>query len=833
MGTAIVFASGTETGSLVKSASGVSYVYNMVPEKGYPAQLGFKVIHQPVPVYANVVHTSAGYALRITTPGIPRTLGIEGVALTLFGNPNAANNEPTNPQAFFTNPGNCSAAPLTTKLETDSWTEPGVWQSAASATYPQIAGCDLLQFEPALEMRPELTEAEAPSGFEIKIKAPQSPNRFPILATPDLKNLTMTLPEGMTVSPGAADGLKGCKATGAEGINMPGDPAHPNEVASEGEEIGPDGMTHLVAGHCPLASQIGTVQITTPVLKEPLEGHVYVAEPHCTNPGNECTSADAADGNVFGLYFEAAGSGVVIKLGGQVSVNPTTGQITTRFTELPQQPLSEVSVRLKGGVRAPLANPRQCGLAATQARFTPWSSPMTADAIREASFPVSWNGSGGPCPETVPFEPSLTAGSASTSAGQFSPLSVTLQRPDRTQDLRRLQVKLPAGLLAMLSSVTLCKEPQAAEGDCPEASEIGSTSAAVGSGAHPYVVTGGRVFLTEGFNGAPFGITAVVPAKAGPFNLGNVVVRATVSVDSTTGAATITTGSLPQILDGVPLHIRTIEVSTANHPKFAFNPTNCARTQIAANVESAQGASAAVSSPFAVEGCNNLPFKPTFAVSTTGKTSKAKGASLKVMVTSAFGEDNIGRVVASLPKQLPARLTTLQQACPEATFAQNPAQCPAGSDVGSAVAVTPVLSQPLSGPVYLESHGGAAFPDLVVILQGQGVRLDLRGNTNIAKGITTSTFASVPDAPISSFELTLPEGPHSALTSNLPAKAKGNLCGTKLVMPTTLTAQNGAQIVQSTKISVLGCPKAKAKAKPKAKATRRAGTRRAGARTAG
>jgi hypothetical protein len=786
----------------------VSALYNIVPEPGYPAQFGFTFFGLPAPIYATVVHTAAGYALRAATPGIPK-ISAEGVALTFFGDPNTANGEPNSPQAFFTNPSDCDADPLKTRVEADSWSAPGVWSSAESVAYPHITGCDLLQFEPTVEMRPEVTEAEAPSGFEIKIKAPQNPNQFPILATPDLKNVTMTLPEGMTLDPSAADGLAACDATGPHGINMPGSPLHPNEVASEGEEIGPDGMTHLVPGHCPLASQIGTVEVTTPVLKEPLEGHVYVGQPLCGGEGPQgCTAADATNGRLFRIYLEAEGSGVVIKLGGRVHVDPTTGQLTARFTELPQQPFSEVSLRLKGGVRAPLSNPRQCGQAVTNARLTPWGSPTVPDALWSPSFTVDWDGNGGPCPATLPFAPTLSAGSLSSAAGHFSPLAVTVQRGDRMKDIARLQFKLPPGLLGMLSSVTLCQEPQASLGACGAASEIGTTSAAVGSGAHPFVVNGGRVYLTEGYKGAPFGLTAVVPAKAGPFDLGNVIVRAAIGIDSETGAVTITSDPLPQFLDGIPLRIRTLNV-TAGRAGFTFNPTNCARKQITAKIEAEQGGAAEVSSPFAVEGCRNLPFAPTFSVSTQGKTSKAKGAGLRVKVTSAFGQDNIGRVVASLPKQLPARLTTLQHACPEATFAQNPAQCPAASNVGTATAITPLLNVPLTGPAYLESHGGAAFPDLVLILQGQGIRLDLRGNTSIAKGITTSTFAAVPDAPVSSFELTLPEGAHSALATNLPAKAKGSLCGTKLLMPTTLTAQDGAQLKQSTKIAVLGCPKAR------------------------
>jgi hypothetical protein len=550
----------------------------------------------------------------------------------------------------------------------------------------------------------------------------------------------------------------------------------------------------------------------TPDLEQPLEGRVYLAQPLCGGPGQAvCTSADAENGDLFGLYLEAGSEelGAVIKLKGSASVNPGHGQLTARFTEVPQlAPISEVTVQLKGGPRAPLANPRQCGAASARADLAPWSSPMTPDAITSSPpFGVDWDGSGRPgtCPESVPFTPVLIAGPTRLSAGGFSSFTMTLSRGDRQQDLSRLQVKLPVGLLGMLAKVTLCGEPQAAQGTCPEASKIGTTRVAAGSGSHPLWVQG-RAYLTGPYEGAPFGLSVVVPAVAGPFNLGNVVVRARIDVDPRTSAVTITSDPLPQFRDGVPLRIQTLNV-TVDREGFIFNPTNCETKQISTVIEAVQGATASPSASFRAEGCSRLPFKPGFSASTQGRTSRESGASLDVKVTSGPGQANIAKAVVSLPKQLPARLTTLQQACPEATFATNPATCPIGSNVGAAKAVTPVLNEPLSGPAYLVSHGGAAFPDLVIILQGQGVRLDLVGGTSIKKGITTSTFNSVPDAPITSFELKLPEGHHSALATNLPGKARGNLCGRKLVMPTLLTGQNGAQLKQSTRISVNLCPR--------------------------
>jgi hypothetical protein len=809
VGAIVLFEEDSVTGTaLPRNAGGaVSAVYNMVPEGGYPAQLGFTLAGVPIPLYATLVHTPSGYALRVDTPSIPTTLHIEGAAITLFGDPRVEDGETDEPQAFLTNPSNCNAGPVTARVQADSWPNPGRWVTAESVAYPKVTGCDLLQFEPTVEMHPEVTQAEEPSGYEIKIKVPQSPEQFPVLATPQLKNVTMTLPEGLEIAAGGGEGLSGCEATGLHGIDMPTGGGTPTEVG-EGEAIGPDGMTHLTAGHCPSSSQIGTVKISTPVLAKPLAGHLYVARPQCGGPDQSlCTAADAANGRLFGLYLEAEGSGVVVKLAGSASADPSTGRLTARFTENPQLPVSEVTLNIEGGSRSPLSNPRQCGEAVTGGDLTPWSSPMTPDALVRSAFEVGWDGHGGGCPATSPFTPGFTAGVSNVLAGRFSTFTASVTRGDRQQDLARLQVATPPGVLGLLAKVPLCGEPQAQEGACGEASKIGAVSVEAGPGPTPLGVTG-RVYLTGPYGGAPFGFSIVVPAVAGPFNLGNVVARARIDVDPHSGAVTVTSDPLPQFRDGVPLRIQALNVAI-DREGFIFNPTSCTAKQVEATLEAEQGASSRQTTPFAVEGCNQLPFKPGFKVSTKARTSKANGASLTVRVTSGAGQANIGKVDLQLPKALPARLTTLQKACTEAQFNANPAGCPAGSVIGYAKAITPVLNVPLTGPAYLVSHGGAAFPDVEFILQGQGVRIDLDGKTLIKKGITYSRFETVPDAPISSFETVLPQGPHSVLATNLPLKAKGSLCGTRLVIPTTLTGQNGAVLKRSTKVAVSGCARAK------------------------
>lgn len=471
------------------------------------------------------------------------------------------------------------------------------------------------------------------------------------------------------------------------------------------------------------------------------------------------------------------------------------------FDENPQLPFSELKLHLYGGPRAPLVMPAACSSYAPNAQLTGWNGAMVVPQME--SFSVNSGCSHG-------FSPSFSAGVANNVAGGFAPFSTTISRPDGDQMLGAVSVTTPPGLSAMVSQVPLCGEPLAGEGKCSQASLIGHTTAVAGPGPYPVTVGGGQVFLTGPYKGAPFGLSIVVPAVAGPFNLGNVTVRAALYVDRHTARVTVVSDPLPTIEQGIPLQVRAINV-VLDRSGFTFNPTSCNPLTVNGEIASDEGASVAVSSRFQAADCASLAFKPKFSVSTQGATSKAKGASLKVKVASGSGQANIARVEVKLPKQLPSRLTTLRQACLAATFEANPATCPAGSLVGSAKATTPVLPVPLAGPVYLVSHGGEAFPDVVVILQGDGVRLDLTGNTNISKGITSSTFASVPDQPVRSFELTLPEQSNSALTTDLPAKAHGDLCGVKLVMPTTIDGQNGAQVTQSTKIAVSGCPAVKAK----------------------
>ncbi len=773
-------------------------VYNMIPEHGYPAEFGFNLAGKAIILYATAVPSSKGYVLQVSTPGIVRFLPIDGITLSFWGVPGEAANDALRggpsgikPVAFLTNPVDCQAGPLTATGISDTWQDPGrwtaegepdlsdpAWRVQSSTVYSSITGCNLLQFAPGVEVTPEVTEADEPSGLTVDIRVPQAPQLPPDLPTPEFKNVTVTLPSGFSISPSAGDGLQACTA---EGI----------------------GLESRLPGSCPNGSTLGTVQITTPLLASPLEGQIFLGAPAC----DPCTNADAADGNMYNIYLEVAGSGVVVKQHGTIYANTTTGQLTTVFKEAPQLPVSDLQVHFKGGLRASLATPQTCGQYTTTTDITPWSSPITPDATPSSAFNVSYDGDGAPCPATTPFAPSFSAGTSNANAGQFSPLTLTFNREDREQDLAAIQVKTPPGLLGTLSGVPLCGEPQADLGTCPESSRIGSMTVAAGPGGHPFYEKG-SLYLTGPYKGAPFGLSIVVPTVAGPFNLGNVVVRAKIEVDPNTAALTVTSDPLPQIIDGIPLRLRTANV-TVDRPGFIFNPTDCAQLHIEGTLTGAQGAVAHVSAPFAVSGCKGLGFGPKFSVYTSGHTSRVNGASLYVKLDYPKGaSSNISHVKVELPKQLPARLTTLQKACPAATFEANPAACTTQSLVGMARASTPVLPVPLTGPAYFVSHGGEAFPNLIVVLQGYGVRIDLIGDTFISKqGITSSTFTNVPDVQVSSFELYLPEGPNSALAAN------GNLCKQKLTLPADFTAQDGAQLKENTPIKVTECAKVRASKK--------------------
>jgi hypothetical protein len=806
-------------------------LFNLEPSFGEPARFAFIVAGNPVYLDTSL-RTGGDYGVTVDVNNITQSAAFLGSVLTFWGVPGDARHDPIrdwsclrrevkygpcgplgeqHPPPFLSLPTSCTGA-LQTSVESDSWAQEGVFTSTLPPEAMETQdGCNRLPFNPSVKVTPDGQAGSTPTGLTVDEHVSQLSTLAPEgLAESDVKGLSVTLPEGVALNPAGADGLQACSV----------------------EEIG---LQSPEANTCPEASKVATAVIRTPLLSEPLEGAAYLATQD-TNPFGSLVA--------LYVYAENAKEGVRAKATGEVLENPVTGQLTSHFEGdpvfendpafagnvqaqyLPPVPFEDVELHFFGGDRAPLATPPLCGSYTTTGTFTPWSGNPTTESA--STFEVLSGPNGGPCRSPLPFDPSLTSGMTSIQAGGFSSFVMTMGREDGEQNLQAVQLKMPLGVSGTLASVKLCGEEQADAGTCGPESEIGETIVSVGVGGDPYTVKGGKVYITGPYKGAPFGLSIVNPAKAGPFDLGSVVVRAKLEVNEETAAITVTTDTegpykIPALIDGIPLEIKHVFVDV-NRPGFTFNATNCSPLQITGSLTSTEGAMSQLAIPYQATNCAVLAFKPQLTASTTGRTSRASGASFTVKLGYPAGpyDANISKVKVELPKALPSRLTTLQKACTAAVFETNPAACPAASIVGHATAKTPVLPVPLSGPAYFVSHGGEAFPSLVIVLQGYGVTVHIVGSTFISpSGITSSTFKAVPDVPVGTFELTLPQGPYSALTANT------NLCKVKsLVMPTEFIGQNGALIKTTTKIAVNGCPKHKKAAKQHKHGGRRKGKRK-------
>jgi hypothetical protein len=815
-------------------------VFNLEPQPGEPARFGFDADEVPV-ILDTTVRTGSDYGVSVSVSDATEAAQVLGAQVTFWGTPGAPTHDnsrgwaclregaenntgqpcqtpnPHTTTPFLTLPTACTGT-LNTSVAGDSWsgqelTEQYVpFSDSLGQPISGLEKCSEVPFRPALDVQPEqpaeegrpqehVTSASTPTGLNVDVKVNQQGTlgNEGQLADADVRSTTVALPEGMLLNPGAANGLQACSETQI-GYQGPGgtDPFSPGA----GEPL----HFSTAKAECPDAAKIGSVHIKTPLLNEELSGWVYLATPA---PNGE--TAQNPFNSLVALYIVAENEklGLTVKLAGKGEIDEQTGQLTTTFQNTPQVPFEELKLQLFGGPRGSLTTPALCGSYTTSTSFTAWSGAL-AQPQAEPPFQITTGSGGGPCPSNPqPFSPAFQAGSTNQQAGAFTPFSLTLQNPDGDQALQGLTMHLPSGVAALLANVTPCGEPQASHNECGPESLIGHSTAYAGLGPDP-VSLQGQVYLTGPYEGAPFGISVVTPAVAGPFNLGDVTVRSRIDVDPNTAAVTIASDPFPTFVKGVPAQIKALNV-LVDRPNFEFNPTNCDPTNITGTLTGAQDATANVSSPFQATGCQNLPFKPIFTASTSGNATKANGASFVVKVTSkGLGEADIEKVDLQLPKALPARLTTLQKACTEHAFNTNPASCPEGSVIGTAVIHTPVLKNPLTGPAYLVSHGGAAFPDVEFVLQGENITLVLDGKTAIKNGITYSKFDAAPDAPFTTFETVLPQGPHSALTSNVPANAKFSLCGQTLQMPTEITAHNGALIKQTTKIAVQGCKAVKA-----------------------
>ena len=610
---------------------------------------------------------------------------------------------------------------------------------------------------PALSVTPGDVQLDSPAGYELGLNVPQDSEPYG-LATPDVRSLSVTLPEGTSLSPTMLAGVQVCTSAESHG------------------------------GDCPSASAVGTAEITSPLLSSPLTGAIYIGAPTSAGPPSS-----------YPIFVRVSAQNVTVDLPGQVEASEQTGQVTAVFEELPELPFSALKLDLDGGPAALLANPATCGPAIGTAQLYADSGQIAQ--VSSEPFTVADEGSA--CPPIAPFTPGFIAGSTSPRAGRSSPFTATVTRADGQQSLEAIDVQLPPGLVGMVKSVPRCPELQAADGACLQASEIGTATVAVGAGPLPLYLTG-PMYLTGPFRGAPFGLSIVLSADVGPFDLGTEALRASIAVSPSDAHLSIESAPLPQILAGVPLRLRAVSLDI-DRSGFLLNPTDCSQLAVSGALTSTEGTVEEVSSPFQLTGCRELPFAPTLSATSAANSSKASGASLQVRIASSPGQVNLAKVKVDLPRQLAARLSSLQQACRASVFHASPAFCPRASIVGMGTVLTTALGSALTGPVYLVAKAGDAFPDLVVVLRGEGVAVELVGQTDIEHGVVSAAFNSVPDIPIGSFDLALPEGPHSLLA------ASTNLCNATLTMPVGFAGHDDAVLRTVTTVTVEGCRKAKRK----------------------
>jgi hypothetical protein len=711
------------------------------------------------------VRTGEDYGLSISARNLSQSLFLKEVTITLWGVPadpshnglrgeclalkgptggSCPSEAPRRP--LLTNPSACLPA-LSVTARVDSWQNPGVFDSATSSNEGSegspvgIEGCEDLDFRPALSVRPSVVTPRTPSGMTFDLRAPQ-PQGADAPAEATLKDAAVTLPRGVAISPPAAAGLGACSAAQ---IRL-GDGSQPS---------------------CPDASKLGTVTIETPILAAPLSGSVYLAQP-----------GDNPFGSRFAIYGVAAAEGALIKLAGRVDPDPATGRLRVSFDDVPQLPFSEVEITLFDGPRAPLSSPPRCGTYATGAELTAWGA--RAAVTRSTSFQLS---SG--CPEP-PFAPGLRAGTFNPAAGAYSPLVLKLQRGDRDGEFASsLSLDLPPGVSAALRGTSYCPEGELAAAvptgpRCPGSSRVGDAVVGAGLGPRPLYLTG-EVYLAGPFRGAPFSLAVVVPARAGPFDLGSIVERIAVDVDPRSGRLRTRADGLPQIRDGIPLELRSLTLEI-DRPDFIRNPTSCEPMAIVGTATTGLGQSAALSQPFQVGGCSSLRFKPRLALSVLAGAARGGHPTLRAVLRAGPDEAAIAAAAIDVPAGELLDLRHLGAMCARGL---PPDRCPGASRLGRARVWSPLLGDPMVGPIYLRSPSGR-LPGLLVDLRGDGLRFGLDGRVTTAHGRLRLRLSDLPDLPLAKAVLTLAGGRRGLLVNS------EGLCAAPRRAKASLRAHNGA-----------------------------------------
>jgi len=767
-------------------------VYNMEPPPGVPAQFAFVAVSVPVFINASVRPTDHGLRMRILNNS--SALPLIGTDLHLWGvpadpshdderfNPLAGTcsdgSEPPCPsgapqKAFMSNGTDCSE-PQVTRVRARSWQDwveaedpDSVWVEDEYVA-PPLTECDRLEFKPQIDVQPVNKRADSPSGYRIELTATN--NHSPTgRNTAHLKKAVVALPEGTAVNPSVASGLEACS---------------PEQIG-----LGTDDPIE-----CPEASKIGTVELDSPLQSELMRGAIYLAEQK-----NNPFDSDLA------IYLTPAGGGVQLKLAGHIEPDPETGQLVTTFDDNPQLPFNSMTLEFKGGQRAVLVNPPTCGTKQAEAEFTAWSGAVVE---RSDSFEIDQAADGGPCPEALderPFEPGFEAGMGAEAA-DHSPFAFRLTREDGHQELLTTEVVPPEGVTAILKGVPVCSAADAASGDCPDASRVGRVEVGVGSGANPYYVQGGAAYLAGPFDPdgpegdepeAPLSLAFSVPAVAGPLDLGEVNVRAAVYIDHATAQLRVVSEKLPTILAGIPLRIRDLRV-LIDREGFMLAPTSCDPTTVEGSATSVHGQTADLESHFQVTGCAQLAFAPKFSTSVPAQQDLRRNAHPRytTVVETRQGDANLDYVRVTLPRGILLDQANLSNICTRQQYEEK--ACPPESQVGTAKADTPLLDEPLEGPVYLRSSDNP-LPDLVADLDGRAgdglIEIDLVGRIDQAQGRIRTTFEVIPDVPVGTFTLRM-NGGSGGLLVNSRNMAKDNQ--TMVAM----RGQNNARSVASVPLRV-------------------------------
>jgi hypothetical protein len=772
----------------------VAPVFNVKAPFGYPGKFYFNVLGVPIQAVGSL-RSDGDYGLTVGSLNTAQIANIYGSFFTFWGAPADPSHDsqrcplggingtgicdPPVPYtgseetAFLTSPVDCAREalePPITRLRVTLWQSPLVTHESSVPIEP-VTGCDQLHFAADFKFEPSDTKSDSPASFRTELTVPEEGLTNPAkLTTPEIKTSVVGLPKGVVLNASAADGLGSCseaqiglKNAIDPATGLPKPLAMPNPIRFSKDP-----------NQCPDASKIGTGELKSALLENPLKGALYLAAQGKGNPF----------GSLFALYLviEDPQTGIFIKLPGEVEVDERTGQMSVRFQNLPQLPFTYLRLNLKGGNRSPLASPTTCGNYLTTAVNTPWSAPESGPPTESSNgFDINQGPNGMPCAKTPaerPFDLGWKAGADSTQAGASGPFSFQITRPDGSQELDSLQLTTPPGLSASLKGIPYCSEAQikaieASTGTqeqehpaCPAASQVGSAITAAGSGPTPFY-TSGRLYLAGPYKGAPISVLAVTPAVAGPFDLGNVVVRSAVFINRTSAQVSAKTDPIPQFLKGVALRIRDVRI-LLNHKDWTLNPTSCEPLTVNLTAHGSSGAVANRTTRFQVGGCGKLKFKPKLRAHLKGGTKRGKHPAFTAVLTYPEGPGyaNIKDVQVALPHSEFLEQAHINTICTRPQAAAH--QCPAGSIYGYAEATTPLLDGKLTGPVFLKSSDHQ-LPDLAIALRGpdnQPVEVEFQGRIDSVKGQIRNTIEGLPDVPVSKFVLKMKGGKKGLLVNS-------------------------------------------------------------------